>query len=1038
MERRQLTVVFCDLVGSVELSQRLDPEDLRRVIRAYQTACEPVIERHGGFVSRFLGDGILAFFGYPQAREGDAEQSVHAGLDMVQAVRAVDWSGSFGLDRQLSVRVGIATGLVVAGDLIGKGAAEEEAVVGETPNLAARLQSLAAPGTVLISSRTRRLAGRRFRLTELGKHVLKGIEQPIDVWRVDAPSDASARLETVQASTDTIMVDRHEELNFLLDRWERCKRHVSQLVLLSGEAGIGKSRLSETLRERISSESHLYMRFQCSAYHSNTAMYPITTHMERAARVEQNDSDAAKRQKLRDLIPESRAGQGAEFSAIAALLSIPGTPDDEFERLGAREKKLATFNVLVHCLTVLARTCPLLVVVEDIHWSDPTSRELLERFVKDSSKERVLVVLTCRANSPVAVDDFPGAEHLRLSRLGSRYSVELVKSIASGNSLPTALIERIVDKADGVPLFAEELARTFLTNAPSGTAGGGLMDTGLASEIPDTLHDLLMSRLDRLGPGKRVAQISAVIGRQFSPELVRRVADMSDGEFREGMANLSNSGLVVAESGGFEVTYVFRHALIRDAAYGSLLRAERRQFHERIAARLEAESALVAPEVLARHYTEAGLDSRAIECWLQAGQAASQRSAHREATSQFENGLKLLRRHPSDRERDRKLLKYLISLGPTLIATCGSGAAETEAVYREAVELTKSLPESEDHFTALWGWWRISKNFRTKARRAATLQRLAERLGDEGLKLQAHHCQWPTRFYLGDHVGCREHVEAGIALYSGDDYRSHASRYGGHDARSCALGGAAQALWLMGYPEAAVEHMRRARLWAEELQQLGSLVNVMDSNLLLLRYRCEPEATARQAAELVAVAEENELPEYLAKARVFLGWSTAKLGDVDAGIDTMRTAIASHEPIGTNEDPPVWLEMLADGYCDGGHYQAGLDTIDEAFRSTDRSGLTFWLPEFHRRRGELLQRKGEAFLDEARDSFERAITLSIEQGARSLELRATLSLTKDSSRRGDASVTAERLRGIMTWFDEGFETDDYRRAVSLLDSMGSR
>ena len=918
VERRQLTVLFCDLVGSTELSQSLDPEDLRKVIRTYQGACEPVIEQFGGNVSRFLGDGILAFFGYPHASEDDASQAVHAGLGIIDSINAVDWTSRFGQPLNIAVRIGISTGIVVAGDLIGKDAAEEEAVVGETPNLAARLQSLARPNTVLIASRTRRLVAEQFVLTSLGNHALKGFSQPIDVWRAESPINRPTRFEAKWAGGITPLINRSAEMEFLTERWEMSKQGKCQLVMICGEAGIGKSRIAEALRDHAAHEPHYYLRYQCSPYHINTALFPITMQYIRAARIGKDDSNVVKRERLRELIRTSGVEQEHVLSAMSALLSIPNAPDDEFEQLRAVAKKNAIINALFEQIVSMSRSRPLLAIVEDIHWSDPTSRELIERFNQGLVDARIMILLTCRTGDALSAVELPDADKIHLSRLDSDHSIDLIRVVAAGTTLPTGLVERIANKADGIPLFAEELIKALLTDAQQDGSGGNLTDVIRESEIPDTLQDLLMARLDQLGPGKRIAQVAAVAGRQFSYELVERIADANQPEIREGFDRLSKSGLIVTEGYLPEATFSFKHALIRDTAYGSLLREERRTFHERIAAVLESAKTPASPELLARHYTEAGLHRQAIDYWLRAGQAASQRSALHEAASQFDSGLQLLRAQPANAQRDRKLLEYLINLGPVLIATCGSGAAETEKNYQEAVALTDSLPESEDHFTALWGWWRISKNVTDKAERAARLQDLAERLDDEALKLQAHHCQWPTRFYLGDHAGSQQHIDAGIQLYADRDYRSHAARYGGHDPRSCALGGAAQSLWLTGFPDKAVDSMRRARLWAEELKQAGSLVNVMDSNLLLLRYRCEPEAAAAQAAELIRFAEENEFPEYIAKAKVFMGWSSAKLGQLENGITMMQGGIAAHEKIGTNEDRPVWLEMLAEGYCDCG------------------------------------------------------------------------------------------------------------------------
>lgn len=1033
VERRQLTVLFCDLVDSTELSQSLDPEDLRKVIRAYQRACEPVIEQYGGFVSRFLGDGILAFFGYPHASEDDAKQAVHAGLGIVDSINSVDWTSLCGHPLSIAVRIGISTGIVVAGDLIGKDAAEEEAVIGETPNLAARLQSLARPNTVLLASRTRRLVAEQFVLTSLGEHTLKGFAQPVDVWRAESSTDSPTRFEAKWAAGVTPLVNRSAEMKFLTDRWEMSKQGKCQVVLICGEAGIGKSRLTEALREYAAHEPYYHLSYQCSPYHVSTALYPIMMQYQRAAGIAQYDSNIVKRERLRELISSTDVEQEHVLSAMSALLSIPNAPDDEFELLRAVAKKSAIINALFEQIVFMSRSRPLLAVVEDIHWSDPSTIELIERFSQEKPDARIMILLTCRTGGALLGGALLNAEKTQLSRLDSEHSIDLIREVASGAILPPGLAERIAAKADGIPLFAEELIKTLLTDAQQDMSGDRLTDIIRESEIPETLHDLLMARLDQLGSGKRIAQIAAVVGRQFSYELVERVADVSEVEVREGFDLLIKAGLVAADGYLPEATFIFKHALIRDTAYSSVLREERREIHKRIAAELEAGKALASPELLARHYAEAGLQRQAIDNWLLAGQAASQRSALQEAASQFRSGLQLVRNQTPGRQRDSKILEYLINLGPVVIATRGSGSSEAERVYQEAVELTKLLPESENHFIALWGWWRISINYQSEAERAIRLQELqdmADRLGDDGLTLQAHHCQWAIHFHQGNHSSCLQHINAGVEIYADKDYRSHAAQYGGHDSRVCALGEAAQSLWLTGYPDKALASMRRARLWADELKQSGSLVHVMDMNLLLLRYRREPELAAEQAKELIEFAQENEFPEYIAKAEAFRGWSLTKCENSIDGIRILCNSIRLCDSI---EDEHVWLEMLADAYIDSGAYQLGLDAIDQAILRTEQSGVRFWDAELHRSRGELFGRMGPEFKGRACECYEKAIVTSAKQGARTLQLRANLSLMRCSVGSDNELDARSRLRFIIDQFDESVDMPDLVAARAIVD-----
>lgn len=1034
IERRQLTVLFCDLVGYTALSQQFDPEDLRTIIRSYQNACQPVIESHGGYLSRFVGDGILAFFGYPRANEHDAEQAVNAGLGIVRSVKLISASTRHGVHQPLFVRIGIATGVVVAGELIGKGSSEQVTVVGETPNLAARLQSLAEPNTVVIAPRTRRLLGERFKLVSLGEHELKGFAKPVTAWLVESPISETSRFEAMRSANISPLVDRTDEMALLKQRWDKCKQSAPQVLTISGEPGIGKSRLTQALRDYVATEMHFFLNFQCSPYHTHTAFYPIVSQIERAARIIANDSIIEKREKLRQILMLSRVDEERNLSAIGSILSLPNAPDDPFEHLSARARKVAVMNSMVELILGLSHTRPVLVVVEDVHWIDPTSRELIERFSNETKNARILTLLTQRADNSSPAKGFAGSELLRLGRLKPEFANKLVTNVAGDSRLSAQFIGQIVAKADGVPLFIEELTRSLLTQDASHTMQGGTYELNSEAEIPETLHDLLMARLDQLGSGRRVAQIAATIGRQFGGKLLELVSDMPECHLLDGLYRLEKSGLIYVDDAASKGIYSFKHALVRDAAYGSLLREERRDLHQRIATFMESGQIQGSPELMARHYTEAGLHRQAIDYWLIAGQQSSQRSALVEAVKHFQNGLDLLRKQPESESQNRRMLEYLVNLGPAIISTRGSGDTETEEVYREAVALTEKLPESEDHFTAHWGWWRISRNFQTKAKRAVFLQELAERLDDDGLKMQAHHCQWPTFFHLGDHDRCQQHIDAGIRLYSDRDYRAHAARYGGHDARVCALGEEAQLLWLTGFPHKAVESLRRARLWAEELKQTGSMVHVMDTSLLTHYYRGDAKSVREQADELSAYAIEHQFPEYTAKAMVFKGWALTKSGELARGLDVMVTGIESHVPIGTNEDPPVWLEMLAGGYLESGEFSVGLDTIQQAFQHIELSGLTFWLAELHRRRGELLYCLGEPYLLQARDSIEHAIQISSEQGAISLELRATTSLLRNAGSRSQKAAICKRLLHVMSQFKEGFDTPDFLAAQAMLDA----
>ena len=1036
-ERRQLTVLFSDLVGSTSLSQQLDPEDLREVIRTYQRTSIPIIERLGGFVSHFMGDGIMAFFGYPRAHEDDPERGVRAGLELVDAVGRLEFEFGGGTLIHPAVRVGIATGLVIAGDRIGQGTAEEDAVVGQTPNLAARLQSLAAPNTVVIGPRTRRLVGSRFELNSLGKRAMKGFDEPLAVWQVLSSSERSTRFEALRASSITPLVNRHAEFSTLKSCWSEAESSHGQIALISGEPGIGKSRLAQALLAEIAEQPHYRLRYQCSPYHINTVLHPFIGHFERAAGIGNTDGPAEKAEKLRALLELSGRNSEESIAVFASLLGIAIPQATTFNGLTARNKKAKTFDALLEQIRGLSFKRPVLGVVEDLHWADPSSRELLERFVEEASTLRVLLLVTYRPGTHIPWRQLEHVTTLSLSKLNSPESTDIVRIVAGAQKLSERVVRRIVEKTDGVPLFVEELTKTLLQSSPDDNASGPASHVDDESAIPETLHDSLMARLDQLPLGKHVAQIGATIGRQFGHPLLCAVAGESEDALQTGLEQLTNSGLVFATGTPPHAEYTFKHALVRDTAYASLLRGELRTLHKRIADWLREHEPSTPPELLARHYMEAGLNKEAIAYWLAAGRQASGSSAYAEAVNHLNQGLELLRNKPGTDTDARSELEFLVSLGPPLISTRGSGSDVVEQVYRRAVELAERLPQTEEHFAALWGWWRISKNFITKSERAQKLQVLADQLDDDGLRLQAHHCQWATLFHLADHRASRQHIQAGLALYDRQDYRSHASRYAGHDPKVCALGEAAQALWLSGFPERALATMKQAREWAHALDQAGSLVHVMDMNLLLMHYRRDANAVAQQAEELTAYAKEQQFVEYEAKAQVFRGWAIAKLGDTDAGIRLMYEGITSHGTIGTKEDPPVWLVMLAEGYLQCADIDKGLATIEEAFQHINDSGLKFWRAELFRCKGELLQLSADGQHACAVECMEQAIEIAQQQQAKSLELRASVALSRVYSEQGMQLRAHEVLAPVFDWFVEGFETADLAQAKALLNNLSA-
>jgi class 3 adenylate cyclase/tetratricopeptide (TPR) repeat protein len=987
-ERRQLTVMFCDLVGSTALAARLDPEDLREVIAAYHRTVGEVIARFDGFVANYMGDGVLVYFGYPRAHEDDAERAVRAGLESIDAVGRLDVKSA-----KLQARVGIATGLVVVGDLIGEGSAQQQSVVGETPNLAARLQALAEPDAVVIAAGTRRLVGDFFEYRDLGAVEVKGIAAPVPAWQVLRPSAVASRFEALRSGT-TPLVGRDEEVELLLRRWQQAKTGEGRVALISGEPGIGKSRLTAALSEHIRTEPHTRLRYFCSPYHQDSALYPFIAQLEHAAGFVRDDAVEAKLGKLRALLAPGTQDDD-DIALLTELLSLPGSAADL--NLSPQRKREKLFEALLNQLEAEARRRPVLMVFEDAHWIDPTSRELLDLTVDRVRRLPVLLAITFR---PEFQPPWGGRSHvtsLALNRLGERDGEALVQKLAGNAALTADIVAEIVDRTDGVPLFVEELTKAVLESAAQGDrVAAVLATTSLAAlSVPATLHASLMARLDRLGPAtKEVAQIGAVLGREFAYELIEPVAQRDERELQAALGQLSEAGLLFCRGTAPHASYLFKHALVQDAAYSTLLRGRRQELHARVAAALEEHFADLLerqPELLAHHLTAAGWVERAVDQWLKAGQFAAARSTHFEAIGRFDRGLALLVSLPETPERDRREIELELARGPSLLTAKGFNSPEAVEAYERARGLCEKRGDAENLFVALWNLWLTTSIRNIDAARplSSRLLILSERQEDSTLRLEAHHSAWFTRFCTGEPAPARDHCNEGSRLYNFERHHSLALFYGGHDPGVCAHQHGALIDWLLGYPDKAVASLREAVSLAERLRHPLSLSHALIYGSVLHLFRREPDSAFQRANDAEELAAEQRIARVL-NTSVLRGAALLGRDELEEATASIRAGLAVRKAWQLAHQ--YQLTLVSEVLARGGDYDGALAALAEAEAAIQAGAERWWEAEIHRRKGVVLLSLN--LVSESEGCFERSLGIARKQQAKSLELRAAASLAQ--------------------------------------------
>jgi class 3 adenylate cyclase/tetratricopeptide (TPR) repeat protein len=1043
-ERRHLTVLFCDLVGSTEIAARLDPEEWREVVASYHRATAAAITRFGGYVAQYLGDGVMAYFGWPEAHDNNAERAAHAGLAIIEAIWKLNECST---GPKLSARVGIDSGSVVVGAGVGRGAD----IFGDTPNIAARVQATALPNTVLISADTCRLLSGLFVVEDRGMQMLKGIERPIQLYRVIQRSVVRGRLEAVAASRGlTPFVGREDELRLLLNRWERTLEGEGQAVMIIGEAGIGKSRLVQHFRQQITGTPHAWAEAAASPLFQNTPFYPVAELLRQFLATpidEPSDDQLARLEPALELVGMKPA---AAIPLIAPLLNLPVPHKYPALLLLPEQQRRRLLATLIEWVRGVASLQPLVIVVEDLHWADPSTLELLELLLEQGAPTRLLLLHTGRPEFRAPWLMRTHHSQITLNRLSSANVREMVALVATRNSLASESVEAVVERTGGVPLFIEELTHAVLE---SGSAR--IRDR----EIPATLHDSLMVRLDRLGPAKEVIQIGAVIGTDFSYRLLHAVHPIPDEDLQGAILSATNAELVYVRGIPPDATYQFKHALIRDAAYEALLRSRRKELHSRIAEILVEqfpERVTSAPELLAHHYTEAGLFEQAIPSWQRAGQRAMERSAkaeaashltkalaNAEAVSHLTKALEVLKTLPESRSRAQQELALQVTLGVPIMLTKGYGAPEVERAYSRARELYQQVGESPQFFPMLFGLWafhRVKAEYSTARELGEQLVSLAETAQDPALLVEAHAAHGDTLSFSGELVLAREHLEQAITLYDSRRDRSHAFIYG-QDPGVHSLSYATLTLWLLGYPDQARKRSLEALALAQELSHAFSLAFALIHVVHTHRFTREVEATQQQAKELHVLSSEQRFPLPLAFATAHQGWALAEQGLEKEGIIQIRQAIDIWNATGaTLFFKPFLFAMLAEAQAKAQLPEEGLSMLAEALAIVNKTGERFWEAELYRLKGELTlqsQVRGSQskVQDEAEECFRRAIDIARRQSAKSLELRAVMSLARLQWHYGKKVEAGQMLADTYGWFTEGFNTADLKEAKALLDEL---
>ena len=1040
-ERRQLTVMFCDLVGSTALSERLDPEDLRDLVRGYQDACAEVIQRYDGHIAQYLGDGLLVYFGYPHAHEDDAQRAIRAGRDVVDATLDLPDRLPGRLRHPVQVRIGIHTGLVVVGE-VGGGGRHGQLALGDTPNIAARLQALAEPNTVVVSAVTHRLAAGLFEYRDLGPQTLKGISTPLRVYEVLQETEARSRFEAAVKRGLLPLVGREKEFALLRRRWDQAKDGAGQTIFLSGEMGIGKSRLVQALKEQVSAEGGVSLELRCSAYHQDSAFHPLIEHLLRVICVGPHDTPQDRLGKLRQTLTRYTFPQADTLALFASLLSLQHPEDAPPITLSPQRQRQRTQEALVAWIVEEAERVPVCCVWEDLHWADPSTLELLGLYLNRVPATRQLALMTFRPDFTLPWPTNGHSSQLELTRLDESQIAALVEHLTLGKSLPADVQQHILHKTDGIPLFVEEFTKMVLESGIIQEAADRYELTGTLPTlaIPSTLQDSLMARLDRLASVRGIAQVGAAVGREFSYEVLQAILPLDDAALQQGLQQLLDAELIFQRGVPPQATYIFKHALVQDAAYQSLLKRRRQQLQGQIAEVLEDRFPDIRdaqPELLAHHFTEAGDFAKAIAYWLRAGQRALQRSANIEATRHVAKGLELLTHLPDGLDRTQQELKLQSAAAMAGMAVKGYGSPEVGRTYTRALELAQQLGDTPQVFALLTGLLRyhyLRADLQTARELGEQCLRLAPAMGASGPFIAAHTLYGATVFYLGDLLTARGHFEQAMTLYDIQQHRDLAILYGTDTGVVCSCYWS-NLLWYLGYPDQALQKSRDALALAQERNHLVSLAGAWHFASLVHQFRREGQTALARAEAAYSLTTEKGFAFFAAMAAIDRGWALADQSHGEDSIEQLRRGIAAYQASGARLWLPYFLALLAEAYARVDRVDDGLRLLAEALEIIEKTGEHSHEAEVYRLRGELLLAQDPDSADDAETFFQKAIDIARGQQAKSWELRAVMSLAGLWRRQDQSARAREILAETYGWFSEGFDTADLKEAATLLDEL---